>query len=169
MIDQADARRRQEMIDRMHQPVTAAPTSIAPLPTPQVGPATVIDPYASLVPTMPTTNPVQPPVAPIQQTSPAQPAIPEPQIDYNPYPEAIHQSVIQPLSQQPAPAPQPTATQAPTPITEPAPITTSEKTISPDIISLANNPDLSIATIAHEANRIQQRESEENEVVISLR
>lgn len=47
---------------------------------------------------------------------------------------------------------------------------TSENTVSPDIISLANNPDLSVETIAHEAQRIQKKEAElDDEVVISLR
>jgi hypothetical protein len=52
------------------------------------------------------------------------------------------------------------------------PETTSERPVSPDIINLANNSDLSIETIAHEANRIHQKEEEklpEDEVVISLR
>lgn len=49
-------------------------------------------------------------------------------------------------------------------------ISTSENTVSPDIISLANNPDLSVETIAHEAQRIQKKEAElDDEVVISLR
>ena len=175
MIDQADAKRRQDMIDRMHQPVVPAPVAagIAPLPAPQVGPSQVVDPYASLVPSAPTTSaPVINPVTP-QFTVPAPtvatpPSMPDPQVDYNPYPEAIHQSMIQPLSQQPAPQLTPQAPVA-TPVAEPEPITTSENTISPDIINLANNPDLSIATIAHEANRIQQQRESEEEVVISLR
>lgn len=40
---------------------------------------------------------------------------------------------------------------------------------SPDIINLANNPDLSIETISREANRIKQKEGlPSEEVVISL-
>lgn len=48
---------------------------------------------------------------------------------------------------------------------------TSETPLSPDIINLANNPDLSIETIAHEAERIQKKEAGlgDDEVVISLR
>lgn len=53
--------------------------------------------------------------------------------------------------------------------TSQSPTSTSEKELSPDIISLASNPDLSIETIAHEAQRIQKREAEQEEVVISLR
>jgi hypothetical protein len=166
MIDQADAKRRQDMMDRMHQPAT---TGLAPLPTPQVGPSAVVDPYAALVPTMQ----VAPVAAPTMAFTPPVPTVtPEaavdPQIDYNPYPDSIRQSVIQPLSEQPV-APEPVAVIEPTPVAEPEPITTSENTISPDIINLANNSDLSIATIAHEANRIQQQHESEDEVVISLR
>jgi hypothetical protein len=167
MIDQADARRRQEMIDRMHQPATS---NLAPLPTPQVGPVAVVDPYAALVPTTliatPAPEPIFAPPAPAAQI----PYTPDPQVDYNPYPESIHQSVIRPLSEQPIAQPQPPAPAAePTPVAEPEPTSTSENTISPDIINLANNPDLSIATIAHEANRIQQQRESEQEVIISLR
>lgn len=170
MIDQADAKRRQDMIDRMHQPTASAPTGLAPLPTPQVGPSAVVDPYTMLTPTAPVTAGYMQPAAftpPSQASNTPYPAA-DPQIDYNPYPEAIHQSVIQPLGEQPLPS-QPVQIVEPTPVVEPEPITTSENVISPDIINLANNPDLSIATIAHEANRIQQQRESENEVVISLR
>jgi hypothetical protein len=168
MIDQADARRRQDMINRMHQP---ASSGLAPLPAPQPGPAPIADPYASLAPAVtPFTNVPQPAFVPPAPAAPTQYA-PDPQIDYNPYPESIHQSMIRPLSELPTAQPQPPApVPQPTPVTEPEQTSTSENTISPDIINLANNPDLSIATLAHEANRIQkQREESENEVVISLR
>jgi hypothetical protein len=83
---------------------------------------------------------------------------PEPKLSFNPYP-AMHQSVIAPASQ---------ATPKPKPQSEPE--KPSEKQLSPDIINLANNPDLSVETIAREANRIRQKEElSENEVVISLR
>lgn len=98
----------------------------------------------------------------------------------------MNQSVIQPLSEQsanPEPAaeqpqtqsvpPELTATQAapaqPTPEAIEPDSNTSAKAVSPDIIKLANNADLSIETIAREANRINQKEEDENEVVISLR
>ena len=66
------------------------------------------------------------------------------------------------------------AVQQPAPPAPPqAPIennTPSVKQVSPDIISLANNPDLSVETISREANRIKQKEGAlaEDEVVISL-
>jgi hypothetical protein len=75
-------------------------------------------------------------------------------IEYNPYPE-IKQTVIQPIGQK-------------KPAVKPAP-TTSEKVVPADIINLASNNDLSIATIAREANRIQEKYDMTEEVVIQLR
>lgn len=122
-----------------------APAPVVPVPTPAVQ---VADPYATLAP---------------QQSTPVTTAS-DPHVTFNPYPTEIHQTVIQPLGTQPTAAPvaaQPT----------PDPVNTSEKQVSPDIISLASNPDLSIETIAHEAERIKQREAKQSddEVVISLR
>ena len=85
---------------------------------------------------------------------------------YSPYP-TIHQSVISPIGGQSPPpagsAPQPSAASAQT-----AP-DTSAKPVSDDIISLANNSDLSIQTIQREASRIQHKEeADDGEVFISL-
>jgi hypothetical protein len=152
MISQSDAKRRQEMIERMRRP-TAQPQSQAPpivaAPQPTIP---VVDTYGPL-------------------TSPAaQPQAPDPHLTYNPYPE-MHQSVISPLNTaQPAPPAAEPQQQAPqiSPPNPPKP--PSESVVSPDIINLANNSDLSIETIAHEANRIHQKETlPEDEVVISLR
>jgi hypothetical protein len=145
MISQSDTRRRQELVERMKQaPTVATPTaSIAPPPIP--------DPYAALTP-------------PDEQTF-------DPHLTYNPYPSAIHQSVITPISEKPTIV-QPSVSQAILPPQQPNPQTgTSETIVSPDIINLANNRDLSIETIAHEANRIHQKAEQlpEEEVVISLR
>lgn len=146
MITQADERRRQDMIARMHQ-ATPAPAPVA-IP--------VADPYATLTQASPA-----PIVQPAQVSDPTSP-------QFNPYPNAIHQSVVQPLSggqvmTQPAAAP------ISTPIPQPNPaVTTSEKPLSPDIISLANNTDLSIETIQREANRIQQKAEDDGEVFIAL-
>lgn len=156
MIDQADIKRRQDMINQMHQP---QPVAATPAPTPVIP-----DPYVALTPT-----PAQSPT----------PQAPDPHVVFNPYP-SIHQSVIQPIGgafPMPHPAPtvqtaepaaqiteQPAAQQAPTQTN------TSENLVSPDIINLASNPDLSIETIAHEANRIRQKqELHDDEVLISLR
>jgi hypothetical protein len=148
MISQADEKRRQEMVERMRNPQPSMPT-----------PPPITDPYASMVPGSPV-------------------ATPEPVVTFNPYPNSMHQMVINPLGDQPValkPVPPP---QAPTPPPIQPPVTinnppepTSEKVVSPDIINLANNSDLSIETIAHEANRIHKKEEKlpEDEVVISLR
>jgi hypothetical protein len=146
MISQSDAKRREEMVQRMRQ-TPPEPVTAAPLP----------NPYASLTP----------------QPQPVQ----DPHLTYNPYPTSIHQAVVNPLGEQPIVQPQstPVVQQTAAAGLRPAetPPATSEKPVSPDIINLANNPDLSIETIAHEAQRIHQRETEGNlandEVVISLR
>jgi PrgI family protein len=153
MINQADARRHQEMVERMQRP----PTAQASLPQ-------VPDPYATMA-----------------SSADSQPQMPDPTVTFNPYPNSMHQTVITPLGDQPAPAPTP-APIIPAPVVAPVaapplaqsepnpPTTTSENVVSPDIINLANNSDLSIETIAHEANRIHQREKlPEDEVIISLR
>lgn len=97
------------------------------------------------------------------------PQIPQPDnptpaapLQMNPYP-TMRQSVLNPVSGRPAAnAPvqtQPTATPQ-----------SSVNEVSPAIIELANNHDLSIETIAREANRIQQENKlSDEEVVISLR
>jgi hypothetical protein len=155
MIAANDTRHRQEVIDRMRQPappIEPTAASIQPVAPP--------NPYDVFLNSVPASDP-QPTVA----DTPAV-AAPEPTLQFNPYPTDIRQSVLQPLSAQPAPSPQAATPQAP-----PAPTTTSEKVVSPDIINLANQHDLSIETIAREANRITQREQQlsEQEVVISLR
>jgi hypothetical protein len=83
---------------------------------------------------------------------------------YNPYPTDIQQTVIQPVNDPMHQVSQPSA--QPTPQTPP---TTSDKPVSADIMNLANNPDLSIETLASEAHRLQEKEDMSEEVVISLR
>jgi PrgI family protein len=145
MIGQADTKRHEEMMERMRQP-----------PSQSITPPPVADPYKSL-------------------SSTSTPPPSEPHVTYDPYPTSIHQSIVRPLGEQPTEpsavtTPQPLAAQ-PAKAPEPEPTTTSEKPVSPDIINLANNPDLSIETIAHEANRIHEKEQKasEEEVIISLR
>jgi len=75
-------------------------------------------------------------------------------LEYNPYPE-IQQSVIQPIDD-PSSAAKP-------------PVSTSEKVVPAGIINLASNTDLSVAAIAREANRIQEKQDLNDEVVIALR
>lgn len=150
MIDQADARHRDEALAKMRETAAAAaapPPPPAPTAVPQ--PATQQPAVASADPGM---------------------AIPSPSTQsddsgasafYNPYPTDIQQRVIQPIddpshvfSDHPQPKPEPT---------------TSEKPVSADIMNLANNTDLSVETIAREANRLSKRDGEmQEEVVISL-
>ena len=84
---------------------------------------------------------------------------------FNPYPTNIQQTVIEPVDD-------PAHRLVPVPVVTvvETPPTTSSKAPSADIINLANNPDLSIETIAREAHRIQQKEDDmSEEVIISLR
>ena len=169
MITQSDAKRRQDAMDLMRQPQTQEQQS----PTPATAtPYDIPDPYTVLS------------SAPAAAMS----APTDPRFNFNPYPNAMRQSVVSPIGEQPAPQqaaqptvqpqpqqliqqqPQPQVVQA-APLQQAAPTPTiSEKAPSPDIINLANNPDLSIQTIAHEANRINKRQQAINdEVVISLR
>jgi hypothetical protein len=162
MINQAEVERREEMIAHMRQ------EPAAPAIAPQVP-----NPYAGLAPT-----PAAPPT--VTPTPAAASQAPDPHLTYNPYPSSIHQTVINPLGSTPAPTAQAPAspttsdvtTPVPTPPTQTEQTNTSEAVVSPDIINLANNSDLSIETIAHEANRIHEKEEQklpDDEVVISLR
>ena len=101
---------------------------------------------------------------PTQPSQPSQPDNPTPAtpLQMNPYP-TMRQSVLNPASERHAMS-APAHTQ---PTTTPQ---TSVNEVSPAIIELANNRDLSIETIAREANRIQQENKlSDEEVVISLR
>jgi hypothetical protein len=146
MMSKESDRIRQEAIDRMHAPVVAVPAP-APLQQP------VSQSPASLYSVSTPTEQIAPQVAPI----------------FNPYPTNIQQTVIQPINDAAHSTTQPITVPVPTPVPQTAP-TTSDKPVSADIINLANNPDLSIETIAREAHRIQQKENDmSEEVVISLR
>lgn len=119
--------------------------------------------------------PQQQPVTPA--TQPQVTMQPEPVPVFNPYPN-IRQSVMQPLDEEsrveavtetPVAQSEPAAIQV-TEDSQPIETNTSEIPPSAGIIELANNADLSIQTIAREANRLKKRSEEESdEVVISLR
>ncbi len=154
MLDQADARRHQEMLDRIKNQSASVTADVVQPPAGVTQPITpavpVADPYAAI----PAPAPPTPAVA-------AQPAPDDPSthVSYDPYP-AMHQSVIAPIDPN-APKKGQAAPKEDKP---------GEKQLSPDIINLANNPDLSVETIAREANRIHEKEKlSEDEVVISLR
>ncbi|HEX4662184.1 MAG TPA: PrgI family protein [Candidatus Saccharimonadales bacterium] len=140
MIEHQDEQRRRDMIERIQQ--AQARQAQAP-------------------------PPAQPRPQSYSQTQPAAPTEPDPSVQFNPYPTNIHQRVILPEDQQPhvvAPAvtPPPTTT-----IDQSAADQTVPTPVSPDILKLANNSDLSISAIAHEAQRLTGSDS--GEVVISLR
>lgn len=86
-------------------------------------------------------------------------SVPTSNPEYNPYPSSMHQRVLDPSGTTPAPQPIP----APQPEAQKQPVL---ETVSPDIMRLANNNDLSISALSREAHRI---ENNSDEVVISLR
>lgn len=162
MISQADAKRRQAVIEQM-QMQRSAPTSTA------LEPAVITQPPIVEVAAPVVTLPITDPYASLQ------PAMPEPaadptdiHMDFNPYPTSMHQAILQPLSTQPTTQPG-VPTSAPLQPENVVP-TTSETPVSPDIIDLAHSAGLSIETIAHEAKRLQDKKKDDDgEVVISLR
>ena len=156
MIAEADERHRQQILERMHAPAPQPAVATAPL-----APVTQTPVFTAAPLPAPTQALAPAPVAqPAQDQSMAD-------IHFNPYP-TIHQSVIQPLNtdDQTAPVAQPTVTDGGAADT--AAKSTSETVVSPDIMNLVSNSDLSIETIAREAHRIQDKDEGE-EVVISLR
>ncbi len=161
MIDQADARRRQAMLDRLHQ-APAAPV-VAPVVAPQATQQPAAIPQQAVAQPQPQAAPT-----PVSSTPPSQPT----NLQFNPYP-TMHQSVIQPLdtNDQTVPvATPPPPEPAPQPVSQPTAQPTSDNQVSPDIINLANRQGLSIETIAHEAERIKKKQRHsDDEVVISLR
>ncbi len=169
MMDQTTARVHQEAMTNMFAPAAPAPVNM-----PIQAPVQDQNQYLSVDPTI--------------MSGPAV----DPNVKFNPYP-TFHQSVIQPLNDAahqaqtditfaiPEPQFAPTVQQPLTPVAQ-APIaqpqaipnktapTTSDSELTAGIMNLANNPDLSIETIAHEAHRLHKKaEDNSDEVVISLR
>ena len=146
MITQADQKRRSDMLARVQQSIVNPESTPAPAPVAIPTAMPVVDPYVAMP-------------AP-------QPAIPAPDptdVTFNPYP-TIHQSVVQPFA-----ADDQVAVAEPAPELPQTEKSTSDTVVSPDIINLANNSDLSIETLAREAHRIQEKDAAEGEVFISLR
>ena len=148
-------------------------TPVQPQPVVQQPGVPAVDPATmSVQPQLPVAAPQTPTAFPQQPVLHPEPAI---QPRFDPYPTSIRQSVIQPLSEQQQPIvpipTQPIAQSTPAALApiENTPPSTSEKELSPDIISLANNSDLSIETIQREADRIKKKaELDDQEVFISL-
>lgn len=143
MISESDEARKREMLQTMQATIQAAAGQSTPVQTglaADTGP-TVASPAQVLATTV--------------STAP---------VTYNPYPSAIHQTVIRPD----APA-DTTVAAAPPPVVPHQAQASSEEPIPPDIMRLATNKDLSISTIAREAHRLQKKHLEEEEVIVSLR
>ena len=148
LIIQSDQRHHQEMIERMKQPVLATPID------PQNYTYTPSDPYQTLGSNNQNVS------TPLWDQSRQQSR----DVVFNPYPNIV-QSVVQPLEAvNQVTLPPVKDTQTPTNIQS----RPSETHPSPDIINLANNTDLSIETIAREANRLHKKHEEDQEVVIKL-
>ncbi|HRN90398.1 MAG TPA: PrgI family protein [Candidatus Saccharibacteria bacterium] len=133
-LEQSDSKRREETLERIRK--QAAASSVAP---PTSSPSGAYNYFGDS-----TTQPIA--ANDNTTTDDTNPT-------YNPYPDEIKQTVIQPVSS----------------TINPTPITTSENTPSTDIMNLATNADLSIQTIAREASRLQGKSDLKEEVVISLR
>jgi hypothetical protein len=150
MIGQSDSRRRQEMIDRMHaiptaptvDPSVAAPTAVAQ-DAPTIDPVAPVSDTQTAAQTASTTG-VKPAPNPFNFFASQSNLLDDPN---NPYPTDMQQKIVQPLEG----------------------ANTSGNTVSADIINLANDAQLSIETIAHEANRINKRNGANGEVSVSLR
>lgn len=114
----------------------------------------------------------QGPQPPVQNPTPQQYPQQQPEVAYNPYPTSIHQSVIQPSGTQnqtsPATAPVEITNNQPTETPQQIEKKPETKQVPPDIIELANNSDLSVEAISHEAARRMKPEPKEDEVFISL-
>lgn len=162
LMEQRTERIKEEAMERMHMPIPqpAVPSQSNPFlqqqfqPQPQTQPTPVYDPYP--------TDIQQTVIQPVGDTAHQY----QSRLRQTPEPTPPPAPPVPPLYQMPPELP-PTPVQ---PAAQTAPATTSSNPISPDIMSLANNTDLSIETIAHEAKRIHDKENEApDEVVIKLR
>jgi len=189
MMLQSTERMHEEAKQRMMQATIPQPPTPAPMP--------VQAPVAVAQPAMPVMAPVAPQGTPqalpaidplLSQMSEqigvsAGAAVPGAAPHFDPYP-TFHQSIIQPLNdtahqaESDIEAPSVSAkiaeviqAQPPAePKVEEKTPSTSDVALTAGIINLANNPDLSIETIAHEAKRLHKKAEEaSDEVVISLR
>ena len=166
MIDKADQARREQMVAKLQKPTTQSSTQPQQASNLSAqfndGPAPRFSPYPDKMRqhvVRPMTDQTTQQAAPAQSTqvAPSQPT---------------QTATQQPSAQSPNPNPPQSAADPAQPqvAADDDDDTTSSKPVSPDIINLANNKDLSIETIAREAHRIEQKSlDEEKEVVISLR
>lgn len=123
-------------------PASVPATAIAPNPTPQYQAPAISIPTAMPTPApAPMRAPMQAPVQPSAPNISASAATIQPDM------AEIHEALTAPVE---APAPEPTPEQ------------------NAEMQALANNSDFSIETIAKQAKRIQEKQSNDNEVYISL-
>lgn len=158
MITQSSKQHRQDLMDelneiRVDQAVSQTPTP-ASVPAPASGQSTnwfmnpPAPPVAAPASSVPAAAPPSPPLAPVRPQ--AQP------LAYS------HMRTLRPMSQ---PSSQPAASQPPAPSGVPSGATTPD----PAIISLANNNDLNVSTLAREAYKATHDDGPpQNEVVVSL-
>lgn len=143
LLEQEEQKRRQDAMLRMQQAKTALAAAQA---------SASANPAVATVPTVAgQTIVTSPPAAPTTDAN----------ITFNPYP-TMHQHVISPSGSTAKIVAQPTAA-VPTQNDSQTAVPTQ---VSPDIIKLANNSDLSISAIAREAHRLEEHDG--NEVVINL-
>lgn len=161
MIDQTSDKYKQSIAERFRaaahkpQPQAQSQNDSQPAPT-----ATTVSPAPPL------SEPVATPQPAPQDDGGNQ------HLDYNPYPSSMHQHVLRPIDDEPLPPARPVAAQ-PRPSQQGTaqnmqntPQPPSREEVSPDIMRLANNNDLSISALANEAHRIAVKDNEE--VVINL-
>ncbi len=122
----------------------------AAIQQPQTQPAPAAPPQAVFTPALPT----EPPVADDSSVS---------DVHYSPYPNSMRQHVLSPTGSRPQNTPTPAPQGTPQAQAEKQP---GSEAVSPDIMRLANNNDLSISALANEAHRL---ENDDKEVIISLR
>lgn len=153
LITKSDQQRRAEIVQNMRASVQAPPRA-TPTATAAAPSTTIATESAQSAPV------VTQPMAASDEPS---------HLVFNPYPSAIHQKVLNP-SGPPAATPQQAQAIAPAPVVVKQAQAPSEEPLSPDIMRLATSKDLSISTIAREAERLHKKHLEdEEEVVISLR
>lgn len=174
LITQHDVKRKQQAVSQFQQ---AIQETSQPAPQP-VAPS---DGYMQATPQNSDPSIASQDLADPVLTAPSAP-VDAADLDYNPYPSSMRQHVIVPQSEQERitakqpmqptlPASKPHFSMA-NPFQKPASAQKAQKqavtpAVSPDIIRLANNNDLSISAIANEAHRLESKDGEE--VVISLR
>ena len=153
MIDRSNTSNRQKIVQKLRDAASK------PTPAP-------VDPVTQTSAASVSPSPVAPPATP---TSPPDDAGIT-ALDYDPYPRSMHQHVVNPLgskSLQPiAHSPEPTQPLPEEKAPSSQPSATSLNPVSPDIMRLANNNDLSISALANEAHRLENKDNEE--VVINL-